>query len=52
MKPFALIKRILPKTLFGRALMILVTPLIVLQIVSIQIFIDRHWETVTRRLSV
>jgi two-component system osmolarity sensor histidine kinase EnvZ len=51
MHPFALIKHFLPKTLFGRALMILVTPLVVLQIVSAYIFVDRHWETVTRRLT-
>jgi two-component system osmolarity sensor histidine kinase EnvZ len=51
MHPFALIKRFLPKTLFGRALMILVTPLVLLQIVATHIFIDRHWETVTRRLT-
>lgn len=45
------IKRGLPKTLFGRALMILVMPLILLQIVSAWIFYDRHWDTVTWRLS-
>ena len=51
MHPFALLKRFLPKTLFGRALMILVTPLVLLQIVATYIFIDRHWETITRRLT-
>src|SRR3546814_15624692 len=51
MHPFALIKRFLPKTLFGRALMILVTPLVLLQIIATYIFIDRHWETITRRLT-
>ena len=51
MHPFRLIKRLMPKTLFGRALMILVTPLILLQIISIQVFMDRHWEQVTRRLT-
>lgn len=51
MHPFSLIKRILPKTLFGRALMILVTPLVLLQLIAAHIFIDRHWETVTRRLT-
>jgi two-component system osmolarity sensor histidine kinase EnvZ len=51
MHPFALIKRFLPKTLFGRALMILITPLVLLQIIATHIFIDRHWETVTRRLT-
>lgn len=51
MHPFAFIKLILPKTLFGRAIMILVTPLVLLQLISAHIFIDRHWETVTRRLT-
>ncbi len=51
MRPSELFKRILPKTLFGRALMILVTPLILLQLVATHIFIDRHWETITRRLT-
>jgi two-component system osmolarity sensor histidine kinase EnvZ len=45
------VKRVLPKTLFGRALMIIVMPLILLQLVSAWIFYDRHWETVTWRLS-
>ena len=31
--------------------MIIVTPLIILQVVSAIIFFDRHWETVTRRLT-
>ena len=45
------VKNILPKTLFGRSLMILATPLILLQIIATHIFIDRHWETITRRLT-
>jgi two-component system, OmpR family, osmolarity sensor histidine kinase EnvZ len=45
------IKSGLPKTLFGRALMIIVMPLILLQIVSAWVFYDRHWDTVTWRLS-
>ncbi|MGE4220134.1 MAG: ATP-binding protein [Alphaproteobacteria bacterium] len=45
------IKRVLPHTLFGRALMIIVTPLILLQIVSAFVFYDRHWNTITRRLA-
>lgn len=45
------IKKALPKTLFGRALMIIVMPLILLQLVSAWIFYDRHWDTVTWRLS-
>jgi two-component system osmolarity sensor histidine kinase EnvZ len=44
-------KNILPRTLFGRSLLIIVMPLIILQIVSTWIFYDRHWNTVSRRLS-
>jgi two-component system osmolarity sensor histidine kinase EnvZ len=47
----SVIKNVLPKTLFGRSLMILATPLILVQIIATHIFIDRHWETITRRLT-
>lgn len=49
--PAFLVKRVLPRTLFGRSLMIIVSPLILLQLISAHIFYDRHWETITRRLS-
>ena len=45
------IKNILPQTLFGRALLIIVTPLILMQAISTFIFFDRHWDTMTRRLA-
>ena len=45
------IKRLLPRSLFGRSLIILVTPLILVQIVLGYIFFDRHTETVLRVLS-
>ena len=45
------LKNMLPKTLFGRSLLIIVMPLIILQLVSTWIFYDRHWDTITRRLS-
>jgi two-component system, OmpR family, osmolarity sensor histidine kinase EnvZ len=45
------IKRFLPKTLFGRALLIIVTPLILMQAISTFVFFDRHWDTMTRRLA-
>ena len=44
------IKRFLPKTLFGRALLIIVTPLVLMQAISAYVFYDRHWEIMTRRL--
>ena len=31
--------------------MIIVTPLVLLQVVSTWIFYDRHWATITRRLA-
>ena len=47
-----LIKHILPRSLYGRALLIIVSPLILLQIVSAWIFYDRHWDTITWRLAL
>jgi len=47
----AAIKRILPRSLFGRSLMIIVTPLIILQLVSALIFYETHWDKVTLRLA-
>lgn len=47
-----MLKRLLPKTLFGRSLVILAMPLILLQIVLAFVFYDAHWETVTRRLAL
>jgi two-component system osmolarity sensor histidine kinase EnvZ len=44
-------RRLLPRSLFGRALLIIVMPLILLQVVSTWIFYERHWDTITRRLS-
>jgi two-component system osmolarity sensor histidine kinase EnvZ len=41
----------LPRTLFGRAVIITVLPLILVQAVGIFVFYDRVWETVTRRLT-
>ncbi len=45
------IKNLLPKSLFGRSLLIIVMPLVLLQIVTTWIFYDRHWELITRRLA-
>ncbi len=45
------IKQFLPKSLLGRSLLIIVTPLVLLQVVSTWIFYDRHWELITRRLA-
>jgi len=44
-------KQLLPRSIFGRSLMIVLTPMIILQLVMAVVFYERHWETVTRRLT-
>ena len=46
-----LLKRFLPQSLFGRSLIILITPLLVVQVILGYIFFDRHTETILRTLS-
>jgi two-component system osmolarity sensor histidine kinase EnvZ len=41
----------LPKGLYARALLIIITPIVLLQSIVAFVFMERHWETVTRRLS-
>ena len=45
------LKRYLPKSLFGRALMILVLPIIILQAVVALVFIQRHYDGVTAQMA-
>jgi two-component system, OmpR family, osmolarity sensor histidine kinase EnvZ len=45
------IKRLLPQTMFGRSLLLIVLPLVLLQIIATWVFYARHWEIVSRRLS-
>ncbi len=47
----ASMKSLLPKSLFGRALLILVLPTVLIQVVMAYLFFDRHWDDVTRRMS-
>lgn len=42
------LKRILPRGLLARSLLIIVVPLVLLQVVSGVIFYDRHWSNVSR----
>ena len=46
-----LLRRVLPRSLLGRSLLIIVTPLIILQVVSAWAFYERHWDNVTKRLA-
>ena len=44
-------KRLLPRTLLGRSLMIIGTPLVLVQVIATWTFYDRHYDHVTKRLS-
>ena len=57
-RPRAAVRRVarwfgafLPKGLFARALIIIIAPMVILQSVLAYAFMERHWQTVTRRLS-
>jgi two-component system osmolarity sensor histidine kinase EnvZ len=45
------LKRLLPQTLLGRSLLIIVSPLILLQVLTAWVFFERHWDTVAIRLA-
>ncbi len=44
-------KEFLPRSLLGRTLLILVTPLLLVQIITTWIFFDNHWQKMANRLS-
>lgn len=48
---FAWLKRYMPRSLYGRAALILVLPVVTLQLVVTVIFIQRHFEGVTEQLT-
>ncbi len=50
-RPRGWVKRVLPRRMFGRALLIVVVPLILLQAIATWVFYDRHWAAVSWRLS-
>ena len=45
------LNRVLPKRLCTRALMIIIVPMVLLQAVVAYVFMERHWQSVTARLS-
>ncbi len=48
---FGWLKRYMPRSLFGRALLILLLPIIGLQLVVGQVFIQRHFQSVTEQMA-
>src|ERR1700756_1588577 len=45
------IKRVMPRGLLGRTLLIMLVPLIVVQAIALQLFYGNHLSVVSRRLS-
>ena len=41
----------MPKGLYARSLLIIIVPIVILQTIIAYIFMERHWQTVTQRLS-
>ncbi len=44
-------KRIIPKGLYARSLLIIIAPLVILQSIMAFVFMEQHWNTVTQKLS-
>lgn len=47
-----LIRKILPQSLFGRFLLIILIPNIIVQLVAIYVFYERHWSGVSKHMAV
>ena len=45
------LREFLPKTLFSRMLSIILVPMILVQVITVFIFYERHWDTVTRHMA-
>jgi two-component system osmolarity sensor histidine kinase EnvZ len=48
---FSILGDKMPKGLYARALIIIIAPMVLLQSVVTFVFLERHWQTVTHRLS-
>jgi len=51
-RAFAFLGSWAPKGLYARALIIIIAPIVILQSILTFVFLDRHWQAVTGRLSV
>ncbi len=49
--PFRYLKKFMPKSLFGRSIIILMTPLIVVQVILSYIFFERHTDAILDSLA-
>ncbi len=51
MKRFRRLRDFLPHGLFGRTVLIILLPVLLLQVLATYIFFDRHWTRMTGRLA-
>jgi two-component system osmolarity sensor histidine kinase EnvZ len=49
--PFRALKRLLPRGLFARSLIIIVAPVVLLQAIVTYVFFERHYDIVTSRMA-
>jgi two-component system osmolarity sensor histidine kinase EnvZ len=50
-RPSIGVRRLMPEGLYARTVLIIIVPMVILQSVIAFVFMERHWNTVTRRLS-
>ena len=48
---FSNLKKFMPEGLYSRSLLIIIVPIVLLQGILTFVFLDRHWQLVTRKLS-
>src|ERR1700759_5234634 len=48
--PFRALKQVMPRGLFGRSLIIIVTPVVILQGIVTYIFFERHYDVMLARM--
>jgi two-component system, OmpR family, osmolarity sensor histidine kinase EnvZ len=51
LRPQHWLKRLLPRSMFGRSLLLIIVPLVLVQVIATFVFYARHWEAVSYRLS-
>ncbi len=45
------LKKIFPSGLYTRSLIIIIAPIVILQAILTFVFLERHWQLVTKKLS-
>lgn len=51
-KPFQYVKKFLPATFLGRALVIVIAPVVLIQVITALVFWERHWTNTTETLAL